>query len=377
LEEEDGIGGPGSNLSRLSLALLEALPARGWACTSPRAHGKDGGRVSEGMAPARGPTAHYVSNKLLRGAHVRRRPVTRELPVTGGARPGGQPDAPVPRICWLPARRVAAHCCRRPEAERPHGARARGHGSCALFPAARVSHRPPRSQCRANTGAQTAEKFPTGAATKAAAASSSSASSSSSAAAAAAPVPPRPVPPAPPPAANLVRGSRCRAPIGQRNAPRHNGAARRRRARQRRGFPLSPQSPAAGKVRAGAGLYPGTPSGRTLGPARRRAGVARVGRSLTPGARWRSRATQLAAEEDGVRGTQQVGLAAQVRLPAYASPVSGTRAAGRWRGGFAAPGPTGQREQHSREDLSWMLGSPRAIGVGGRSRLYPAARHRT
>jgi hypothetical protein len=285
LEEEDGIGRPGSNLSRLSLALLEALPARGWACTSPRAHGKDGGRVSEGMAPARGPTAHYVSNKLLRGAHVRRRPVTRELPVTGGARPGGQPDAPVPRICWLPARRVAAHCCRRPEAERPHGARARGHGSCALFPAARVSHRPPRSQCRANTGAQTAEKFPTGAATKAAAASSSSASSSSSAAAATAPVPPRPVPSrpvpsrpvpsAPPPAGNVVRGSRRRAPIGQRNAPRHNGAARRQRAGQRRGFLLSPQSLAAGKVREAAGLYPGTPSAHTLGPARRRAGVAR------------------------------------------------------------------------------------------------------
>ncbi|XP_053070366.1 basic salivary proline-rich protein 1-like [Acinonyx jubatus] len=70
----------------------------------------------------------------------------------------------------------------------------------------------------------------------------------------AAPRPPPPPPASaqspPPPHANLVSGSRRRAPIGRRNAPRHNGAARRRRARQRWGFPLSPQQPSAEKVPA-------------------------------------------------------------------------------------------------------------------------------
>lgn len=62
---------------------------------------------------------------------------------------------------------------------------------------------------------------------------------------------------APPPRANLVSGSRRRAPIGRPRAPRHNGAAPGRRARQRRGFPLSRSRQSAGARRSGRPGQPG------------------------------------------------------------------------------------------------------------------------
>jgi hypothetical protein len=135
---------------------------------------------------------------------------------------------------------------------------------------------------RANTGAQTAEKLPAGAATKAAAASSSSASSSSSAAAATDPAPPplrpRSAPSALPPAVNLVRGSRRRAPIGQRNAPRHNVAARRRRAGAAPGFPAEPAVSGSRESTGGRGPLPRHPERADAG-AGAAPGWSRAGRS--------------------------------------------------------------------------------------------------
>lgn len=94
-----------------------------------------------------------------------------------------------------------------------------------------VSHRPPQSLSGANTRAEAAANLTAGATTEAAATLFSPSSFSSAATAAAArPTPPPPAsaqsPPSPP--ANLVSGSRRRAPIGRRNAPRHNGAGWRR-----------------------------------------------------------------------------------------------------------------------------------------------------
>lgn len=243
-----------------------------------------------------------------------------------------------PRALQPPASRVAEHRCPPTPGcgERPGAAtwRAPGDGSCALFPPARVSHRPPRAQSWAHTRAVAAANFTAGAATEAAAASSSS---SSSASAAATPRPPPPPPASaqspPPPLANLVSGSRRRAAIGRRNAPRHNGAGRRRRARQRWGFPLSPQQPSAEKVPARGGRRRArSGAGRTRRGARAPgAGVAQVGRSGAPPAPGGgAEPTPPVEAEDGVRGRSRWGWPSRCGyLPA---PHLRAGPAGRWRG---------------------------------------------
>lgn len=128
-----------------------------------------------------------------------------------------------------------------------------------------VRHRPPQS------GAEATVHLTAGAATGAAANSLPSSSSSSSSdtataprAAASAPAScPRPVPSSS--ARELSQRFAPRRRDWPAEAPRHNGAGRRRRAGQRRGFPLSPRPPAADGVRA-PGRRLRAPSGAGLPP---------------------------------------------------------------------------------------------------------------
>lgn len=195
-----------------------------------------------------GPSAQYVNNKLLSGAHVKGGGGTQKYSTSKVSCPVRWRTALSPRPSLLlntapalsrPPRVVELRtAARRPRAVargpgRPHGA-LRVTAAALCFQRRGVSHRPPRARSWAHTPARAAANFAARAATEAAAASSSS-SSSASATATAAPRPPPPPPASaqspPPPHANLVSGSRRRAAIGRRNAPRHNGAGRRRRAR--------------------------------------------------------------------------------------------------------------------------------------------------
>lgn len=210
---------------------------------------------------------------------------------------------------------------------------------------------PPHSPSWTNTRAKAAVNL-TEAATEAAATSSSS-SSSATVTATATPRPPPPPPASaqfpPSPPANLVSGSRRGAAIGQRKAPRHNGAGRRRWACQRWGFPLSSLPPATDKVRApgrrwrarsGAGWAP--QGARAPG-----AGFAQVGRSGTSLALvGGAEPTQVVEEEDAGRGRSRWGWpnrCGYLSVPHLRAGLAGSRLGQRWVTASQLPRPPPQR----------------------------------
>lgn len=212
-----------------------------------------------------GPNTSYVNNTVLRGALVGRRGPAQKyctskvpfpLPSLETSPRSRQTARPLPQQGRLAVRgRPRTSGCGAP-AGRPHGALP-GHGSGALFRPARGESPAPAVPKLDRPWGQGGCKLN----------SRSSYRSSRNLSLLlllllghghhhpGPPPPPPPPPPAPaqsppPPPANLVSGSRRGAAIGRRKAPRHNGAGRRRPACQRRGFPLSPQPPAADGVRA-------------------------------------------------------------------------------------------------------------------------------
>ncbi|XP_049735815.1 translation initiation factor IF-2-like isoform X2 [Elephas maximus indicus] len=167
-----------------------------------------------------------------------------------------------------------------------------------------VSHQAPQPLNRANAPARAAAKLTARTATEVAAASSSSSATTSTTAAGASP---------PPASASCLRPvpSSCTRELSQRFAPpRPHWLAEPAASQWIRseavsqaalGFPLSPQQPAAGKVRAR-----GPPLGRPSGAGRTPqaalapgAGVVQVGRSVTPPAYGGgAKTTEVVEEED-------------------------------------------------------------------------------
>lgn len=157
LREANGIGGPESNLSCLVGTTVNP-PSQGLGPATFLSRVKKGKGTS--LSKRRFPRSHpsfssgfntrYINAKLLRGAHVRRLgPDTRGvLPVTGVARRGYTPEPlSLPPLESSPRSfqllRGACGCALPPADPRlGEGAavatwRARGDGSCALFPAVR------------------------------------------------------------------------------------------------------------------------------------------------------------------------------------------------------------------------------------------------
>lgn len=313
-----------------------------------------------------GPSTYYVNNKLLRGAHVKRRGGGGEYStskVSCPVRPADGPKPPSlpslensPLAFQPPASRVAVHCC--PPTRgcgEPATWRAPGDGSCALFPPARgESPAPARPKLGTHSGRGCCKFYSRGSYRSsrclfplfllrlchrhrhpAAAASASRL---------------RPVP------------SSSTRELSQRFAPpRRDWPAERAASQWSRleaaspaalGLPAEPAA-AVSRESAGAGPPPARPERRgahAAGSAGAQ-GWGRAGRSErgAPRSRRRSRADPAGGGGGRGEGTQQVGLAEQVRLPARASPASrACRQVARpeMSGSFAAPLSPGERERH-------------------------------
>lgn len=343
-----------------------------------------------------GPSTQYVNNKLLSGAHVKGgRGEGAKIQYFQSLLPGALADGPKPPALpslenspgalQAPASRVAAHRCPpTPVCGERAGAatwRAPGDGSCALFPTARgESPAPARPKLGTHSGPGGCKFHSRG-----------SYQSSRSffllfllrlghrhrrPAAAASASRLRPVP------------SSSTRELSQRFAPpRRDWPAERAASQWSRleaaspaalGLPAEPAA-AVSRESAGAETPPARPERRgahAVGSAGAR-GRGRAGRSElgAPCSERRSRADLAGGGGGQGEGTQQVGLAEQVRLPARATPASRACRQVAWprmSGSFAAALSPGERERTPREHLSWVLGSFGARRVGGRDEAVPS-----